>query len=59
MNLFRSEEHARRWPGFDPAFEKNLQPLEAWVHRFGSERFRARATPRYMSLRAAGTFDSV
>jgi len=26
MNLFRSEEHARKWSQFDPAYEMNLKP---------------------------------
>ncbi|MDA0799279.1 MAG: hypothetical protein O2826_02970 [Chloroflexi bacterium] len=59
MNLFSSEEHARSWPGFDPAFEKNLQPLETYVGRFGGERFRARSSANYMSLRASGAFNAV
>ncbi len=55
MNLFRSEEHARNWSGFDPAFGEMLQPLAYWVERFSAERVRARAAPDYISRRAAGT----
>jgi hypothetical protein len=55
MNLFRSEEHARSWSGFDPAFEETLQPLASWVERFSAERQRARGATDYMSRRAAGT----
>ncbi|MDP6549389.1 MAG: hypothetical protein QF659_04895 [Dehalococcoidia bacterium] len=54
MNLFRSEEHARSWSGFDPAFEETLQPLAYWVERFSAERHRARGAADYMSRRAAG-----
>ena len=53
MNLFRSEEHARRWARFDPAFEHNLQPLSSWAERFSAERFRARSRSDYISWRAA------
>jgi hypothetical protein len=54
MNLFRSEEHARSWSGFDSAFEETLQPLAYWVERFSAERHRARGATDYMSRRAAG-----
>lgn len=59
MNLFRSEEHARRWPGFDPAFEKNLQPLADYLRRFSGERFRARSSPKYMTMRATNSFQAI
>ncbi|MFQ6029143.1 MAG: hypothetical protein ACE5Q6_16815 [Dehalococcoidia bacterium] len=49
MNLFRSEEHARRWPSYDPAFEENLQPLSYWLERFSAERFRARGRPDFFT----------
>ena len=55
MNLFRSEEHARNWSGFNPAFEDALQPLAYWMERFSAERFRARGALDYISRRAAGT----
>ena len=48
MNLFRSEEHPRRWAQFNPDFETNLQPLAYWLERFrvanGSVRVYARTT---------------
>ena len=31
MNLFRSEEHARNWEGFDPAMASSLQPVAEWA----------------------------
>jgi hypothetical protein len=39
MNLFRSEEHARRWPQFNPASEDGLGfiRLEDLVAFFGTE----------------------
>ena len=55
MNLFRSEEHARKWREFDPKFSDNLQPLAHWVERFGEERFRARGAPDYIPRRDAGS----
>ena len=42
MNLFRSEEHARRWVALNPPVDETLQPLSYWVERFSAERFRAR-----------------
>ncbi len=56
MNLFRSEEHARNWSGYDPAFAENLQPLAYWVERFSADRFRMRGAADYISRRTAGEF---
>jgi hypothetical protein len=49
MNLFRSEEHARRWVQYNPDFEETLQPLASWVERFSAERHRRRGQPDYVS----------
>jgi hypothetical protein len=49
MNLFRSEEDARRWAQFDPAWEANLRPVAAWIERFAGEMFRARSRRDYIS----------
>ena len=49
MNLFRSEEDARRWAQFDPAWEANLRPVGAWIDRFSAEMFRARIRPDYIT----------
>jgi len=54
MNLFRSEEHARNWSGFNPDFEELLQPLEYWVEMFSAPRFRQRGAADYISQRASG-----
>jgi hypothetical protein len=43
MNLFRSEEHARHWSEFDPAFAEQLRPLAYWAERFSALLFRNRA----------------
>jgi hypothetical protein len=39
MNLFRSEEHARRWPQFNPASEaqRGFIPLPDLATFFGTE----------------------
>ena len=49
MNLFRSEEDARRLAQFDPAWEANLKPVSAWIERFSGEMFRARRRPDFIS----------
>ena len=49
MNLFRSEEHARRWAKFNPDFEKNLKPLSFWLEVFAGEMFRARNRTDFIS----------
>jgi hypothetical protein len=54
MNLFRSEEHARNWAGFNPSYVDFLQPLAYWVERFSADRHRARGAPDYISRRDAG-----
>ena len=54
MNLFRSEEHARNWRGFDAGFADTLLPLSYWVERFSGERHRQRGATDFVSRRAAG-----
>ncbi|MEM7323551.1 MAG: hypothetical protein AAF531_10735 [Actinomycetota bacterium] len=50
MNLFRSEEHARRWSGFDPSMESRmLQPLDWWAETFANPFFRERGRPDYIT----------
>jgi hypothetical protein len=49
MNLFRSEEHARRWSQFNPDFEKSLQPLSFWERLFSGPIFRYRGRSDYIS----------
>jgi len=49
MNLFRSEEDARRWAQFDPAWEANLKAVSVWIERFSAEMFRARVRPDFIS----------
>jgi len=50
MNLFRSEEHARNWSGFDPAMEaRMLKPVADWADIFSNPFFRERVRPDYIS----------
>lgn len=49
MNLFRSEEHARRWDGFDEAMEASLLPVARWADIFANPFFRERGRPDYIS----------
>ncbi len=54
MNLFRSEEHARRWKKFDPDMEKTLRPLSFWAELFSEQLFRQRGRPDYMTWLRSG-----
>ena len=49
MNLFRSEEHARNWSGFEPSMERMLKPVAEWADIFANPFFRARIRPDYIS----------
>jgi hypothetical protein len=49
MNLFRSEEHARRWKKFNPDMEKTLRPVSFWADLFSERFFRYRGRADYMS----------
>jgi hypothetical protein len=49
MNLFRSEEHARRWSQFNPDFERGLRPFSFWEKLFSGRIFRYRARSDYIS----------
>jgi hypothetical protein len=53
MNLFRSEEHARKWVGYNSDYAETLQPLAYWVERFSSERYRARLRSDFVSWNVA------
>lgn len=54
MNLFRSEEHARRWEEFDPEWERTLRPVAFWAELFATPMFRERGRADYISwLRSA------
>jgi len=49
MNLFRSEEHARHWVGFDEAIEASLKPVAEWADIFSNPYFRERGRADYIS----------
>ena len=49
MNLFRSEEHARNWDGFDPAMASSLMPVAEWADIFSNPFFRERGRGDYIS----------
>ncbi len=49
MNLFRSEEHARAWSGYEPAMAAALQPVAEWADIFSNPFFRERRRRDYLS----------
>jgi hypothetical protein len=54
MNLFRSEEHARAWSGFDPSYaQRMLKPVEWWAEIFSNAFFRERGRRDYISWLAS------
>ncbi len=49
MNLFRSEEHARAWPRFDPGSVDGIRPVEEYATiLFRLPRYRERLAPDYL-----------
>jgi len=48
MNLFRSEEHARRCVLFDPANEDGIRPVVEFAALFGLPMFRERSALDYL-----------
>ena len=49
MNLFRSEEHIRNCPGFDPATAGGIIPLAEVVKLFSGDFFQKRLSLDYVS----------
>jgi len=49
MNLFRSEEHARRWSEFQPRSEEGFITLEQLAGFFGTETRRHMLDADYLS----------
>jgi hypothetical protein len=49
MNLFRSEEHAKRWSGYKPEFAAGLLSIEQLMELFSSPVFRHRLSGSYIS----------
>ncbi len=54
MNLFRSEEHARNWKGFDAGMDKTLRPAAFWADVFSERMFRERGRADYMTWLRSG-----
>ena len=50
MDLFRSEEHARRWSEFQPRSEEGFITLEQLAGFFGTESRRHMLDPDYLSV---------
>jgi len=49
MNLFRSEEHVKSWPNFEPASAESILPVANWAMAFSGPLFRKRLEPDYLS----------
>ena len=49
MNLFRSEEHARRWERFTLDTEATLKPVAEWADIFANPYFRQRVRDDFIS----------
>ncbi len=49
MNLFRSEEHARRWDGYLDDMASSLMPVAEWADIFSNDFFRERGRRDYIS----------
>ena len=49
MNLFRSEEHVRRWSGFRAEAEGGLLRLAQMMEAFSAPMFRERGVADYIS----------
>lgn len=48
MNLFRSEEHVKRWPLYVRAAEDYVMPVADWARVFEGPLFRKRLEPDYL-----------
>jgi Alkylmercury lyase len=49
MNLFRSEEHVKRWSLYDAVSAESVMPLSDWALVFSGPAFRKRLEPDYLS----------
>ena len=58
MNLFRSEEHIRKWARYDPATEQGILPLQNVVNVFSGKFMQKRLDLNYAS-HALEYFDEV
>jgi hypothetical protein len=49
MNLFRSEEHVKSWPHYDPVSAESIMPVSKWATVFSGPLFRNRLEPDYLA----------
>ena len=49
MNLFRSEEHVRNWPSFDPDSSDGIMPLSDYMELFNAEDRKHKLDGNYVS----------
>jgi hypothetical protein len=49
MNLFRSEEHVRKWSGFKSGTEEGIVPVLDMAGIFSGNFFKKRLDPDYLS----------
>ena len=49
MNLFRSEEHIRKWGRYDPTTQEGIVTLEELVKLFTGDFFQRRLESNYVS----------
>ena len=49
MNLFRSEEHARNYDGFNESMASSIKPVSEWADIFSNPFFKQRGRPDYIS----------
>lgn len=54
MNLFRSEDDARAWVGYDDLMRAALMPLADWADLFSNPFFRERGRSDYISWARSG-----
>jgi hypothetical protein len=52
MNLFRSKEHARNWPEFEPATEEGIISLQDGASLMSTPRHSERLSSHYVSSAA-------
>ena len=48
MNLFRSEEHAKRWPLYSQATEDYILPVATWAEIFSGPMLSERLSADYL-----------
>ncbi|MCL5405974.1 MAG: hypothetical protein M1398_04515 [Deltaproteobacteria bacterium] len=49
MNLFRSEEHVKNWPVYDPVSAESIMALADWALVFSGPLMKRRLDPDYLA----------